>query len=96
MLCYIRATRNIRNMAAHSGVMFDYKLERALKNGPALAINNENKNKLYSAILIMQYLLKGISEKLSQNFEKEIKDVFGMLKSNEKLKQIVENCSGYF
>jgi len=95
MISYIRAMRNIRNMAAHGGVLFDYKLERALKNGPALAINNENKNKLYSTILVMQYLLKGVCEKLSQKFEKETEEVFDILKNNEKLKTIIENSSGY-
>ena len=96
MLCYIRTMRNIRNMAAHDGVFFDCKLERQLKNGPALSINNENNSNLYSAILVMQYLLKGVSENLSQEFAQEIRNIFDILKNNEKLKLIVEKSSGYF
>ena len=56
---------------------------------------NENNNKLYSAILVMQYLLRGISQDLSKEMECDIEKAFNALSYNEKLKQIVENCSGY-
>ena len=95
MINYIKAMKNLRNMVAHGGVLLDYNLEDPLRDGPALKVSNENNCKLYSAILVLQYLLKSISEKLSQDLEKGIKDVFDDLKGNEKLRIIIKTCSGY-
>ena len=95
MLNYIRAVKDVRNVVAHGRVLFDYNLEDSLKNGPALAITDKNKNKLFSVILVMKYLLESISSELPNDMEKEIRQVFGSLDSNKTLKDIAINCSGY-
>ena len=95
MLSYIRTVKDIRKVVAHSGVLFDYKLERPLKNSPLLTINNENKNKLYSAILVMKFLMAGISKSRSKNMKKDIEFVFNTLNGNKKLKSIITDSSGY-
>jgi len=95
MLSYIRAVKDIRNVVAHNGVLFDYKLERPLKNSPLIIISNENKNKLYSAILVMKFLMASISESRSKNMEKDIDFVFNTLNGNPKLKSIITDSSGY-
>jgi len=92
---YISAVKKIRDVSAHGGVLFDYSLDKALIKGPALEFESDNRSKLYPIILVMQYFLKHISEELAENMKTDIKNVFDTLKYNEKLKNIVENCSGY-
>ncbi|MCL2844533.1 MAG: Abi family protein [Chitinivibrionia bacterium] len=94
MLNYIIVMKNLRNMLSHDGVVFDYNLEEALRDGTVLKTNNKNKCKLHSAILVMKYLLESISEKLPQRLECEIKSVLDMLKNDETLKLAIENSVG--
>ncbi|MDL2208907.1 Abi family protein, partial [Parabacteroides sp. OttesenSCG-928-O15] len=43
---YIHSIIQIRNVCAHGAALFDFTLEKSIKNGPALKITNQNKNKL--------------------------------------------------
>jgi abortive infection bacteriophage resistance protein len=92
---YIQSVKKIRDVSAHNGILYDYLLDRALINGPALKIDSSNRNKLYSIILVMRYLLKSISIDLSEDMEKDIDNVFNAMKDNENLKSKIEICSGY-
>lgn len=84
-----------RNICAHGGVLFDHKLSTALSNGPALTINNSNKNRLYSVINVILFILQQISENRADEMRIEIEDVFNKHKENRIIRSIIENCIDY-
>lgn len=95
---YITVMKNLRNALAHDDVLFDSRLKDLPTGGPAFAgyrLSNENNHKLYSAILVLQYLLESISEKLPQKLKSEIENVFDMLKNDEALKLAIEISVGH-
>jgi len=87
---YFRAIVEIRNLCAHSSVLFDHKLSIPLRNGIALKIDNQNKNKLFSGIKILHYFITKISENRANEMEKEINQLLGTF-SNIRIFSDMEN-----
>jgi abortive infection bacteriophage resistance protein len=92
---YFDSIREIRNICAHGGVLFDHTLAKALVNGPALKISNRNKNKLYATIQITLFVLSKISKNRSADMENEIHAIFALHKDDPVLRNIIERISGY-
>ncbi len=92
---YIDSIIEIRNICAHGGVLFDHKLSRPLRNGPALSITNENKNKLNSVVQVILCILRSISENRDEDMKSEIEFVFQKFKSDIAIRCIIENSIGY-
>ncbi|MDR0824337.1 MAG: Abi family protein [Prevotella sp.] len=92
---YMNSIVEIRNTCAHGRVLFDFTLAKSLRNGPALSINNSNKNILNSVIEVIIFILKGISENRAIEMRTEINNLFNKHKSNSEIKCIIENCTGY-
>lgn len=92
---YFDSLVEIRNICAHGGVLFDHTLSRSLGGGPALKITNNNKNKLYSVMQVMEYILSNISQNRADEMKEEFKTFFEKFKDNPKIRCIIENCLGY-
>ena len=58
---YLRALLYLRNLCAHNGVLFDLRLTRSLKSGPAGSFNRSNDYCLSSVLRVVEYILKNIS-----------------------------------
>ncbi len=80
----------IRNLCAHGNVLFDHTLTQRLVNGPALKITN-NSFRLYSAIKVIQYVLKSISENRAKDMESEINKLFGEFSNNKTISDLIRN-----
>jgi abortive infection bacteriophage resistance protein len=92
---YFNTIVELRNICAHGGVLFDHTLARQLKNGPAFKINKTNKNKLYSAIQIILYILGRISEHRTKDMGNEIERLFRQFDGNVLIKALLRDRSGY-
>jgi Abortive infection bacteriophage resistance protein len=92
---YIYSIVQVRNVCAHGAALFDCKLAKSLKNGPALKIDNTNKNNLQSIFCIIQFFLSKISENREQDMKNEIKALFSEYKDNPSIRYIIESCIGY-
>ncbi|MDR0829637.1 MAG: Abi family protein [Prevotellaceae bacterium] len=90
---YFNCIVEIRNLCAHGNVLFDHKLNRRLVNGPAIKITN-NSFQLYSAIKVIQYVLKSVSDNRANDFQKEIDNLFDKYKKNDVLYSLISSCVG--
>ena len=91
---YFRTIVEIRNLCAHGSVLFDHKLSIPLRNGIALKIDNQNKNKLFSGIKILHYFIKKISENRANEMEKEINQLFDKFCNMVVMNNIINNSIG--
>jgi len=73
---YMTLIVSLRNICAHSNVLFDHRLPKSIKSGPALSTTPQNNSKLYSAILVIRYILSTISVSSATNLKEEISDLF--------------------
>jgi abortive infection bacteriophage resistance protein len=91
---YFRAIVEIRNLCAHGSVLFDHKLTIPLRQGIALKIDNQNKNKLFSGIKIAHYFIRKISENRAKEMENEIDKLFDNLNDSTFVKGLICNSIG--
>lgn len=94
-LNYMETIKVIRNTCAHGGVLFDISLPLSIKNGPAGILDNNQKNNLKGAILVITYILKQISENRANEMETQISQLLSRNKDRKPVKEIIEKCSGY-
>lgn len=92
---YMETIKIIRNTCAHGGVLFDISLPLSIANGPAGKLTGSQKNNLQGALLVINYILKQISENRAKEMETVINDLFEQKKSKGTIKNIIEKCSGY-
>jgi abortive infection bacteriophage resistance protein len=94
-ISYIRSIVTLRNTCAHCGVLFDFTLPQSILRGPALKINNTNKNILYPVIQIILFVLTEISTNRANDMKQKIIHIFEKHKENEVIKGIIETKIGY-
>ena len=75
--------------------MFDLKLGKSIKRGPAIKIDNTNRNRLYSAICVIKHILGKISKNREIDLEEQLKIVFEKYNDNKYLRPIIEQQIGY-
>jgi abortive infection bacteriophage resistance protein len=92
---YMETIVFIRNACAHCNTLFDFSLPKAIKSGPALCVNQGNKNKPYSIIKIILFILGKISKNRARDMWEEINKLFGNHKSNVEIRNIIETKVGY-
>jgi len=73
---YFRAIVELRNLCAHGSTLFDHKLAIPLRQGIALKIDNQNKNTIFSAIKVLYFLIKHVSENRAKEMKNEINHLF--------------------
>jgi len=91
---YFRALVELRNLCAHGSTLFDYKLSCPLRNGIALKINEKNRNKIFSVIKILHFIL----QKVSKNRAGEMETAFNLLIdkncNNQTISNLIKNFIG--
>jgi abortive infection bacteriophage resistance protein len=92
---YMQSIVEIRNVCAHGGVLFDHIWGQALKNGPALEINNDNKDKLYSLIRLILFVLSSISQNRANEMRAEVEQLFNKFRNDASISWIIEKCVGF-
>lgn len=92
---YLNTLCTLRNICAHGSVIYDLKLNQSIKSGPALTISQDNeRNNLYGAIKIIEFILNTISINRKNDFVAELEVIKGKYMKKKILNDIIENCSG--
>lgn len=92
---FITSIKFIRNVCAHSGVIFDLSFPKGIKKIPKTKFNNNNNQSLDAGIKTMSFILKTISSEREADMNKEINLLFNKYKGNETIKQIITKKIGF-
>lgn len=85
----------IRNICAHSDLLFDSNTPKEIATTPIINFNNNNRHSLDSSIKVICYFLSQISANRCKMITNEINELFDSYKSNDTLRAIIENKIGY-
>lgn len=88
---YMTLIVSLRNICAHGNMLYDYKLPKSIKSGPAIITTPLNNSKLYSAIIVIKYILSTISAECANNLDEEINDLFKEYSDVDKIRTIVKD-----
>lgn len=92
---YLESVRDLRNFCAHGSVLFDLRLKKGLKNGPATPdFNDAIKTNIKGIIKVVEFFLESVSHDIKVKFNKDISRIETKYKRNVSLKKIIEQCSG--
>lgn len=92
---YIFALRTLRNTCAHGGVLFDMRMPKSIKNGPAGSLGRENGYNLCGALKVVEFFIGSISQNRLAEMKEKIGDAQNVLYSqNEKLEDLLKNTAG--
>lgn len=90
-ISYFSALVAIRNQCAHGGVLFDMKLCKPIKNGPAGNFNSFTNSNIIGIIAVIKYFSRQVSVKLPTEMEEQLGSLLSGIKSDvvcEKLEAI--------
>ena len=85
----------IRNICAHSGLLYDSNTPKEIATTPFFKFNNDNKHSLDSAIKVILYFLEKISTGRKSIIENEIVALFNGFENNEVVMKIITKKIGY-
>lgn len=85
----------IRNICAHSGLLYDSNTPLEISTTPFFKFNKNNKHSLDSAIKVILHFLSIISQNRKEMIEKEIYDLFNSFEANKIITSIINEKIGY-
>lgn len=85
----------VRNTCAHGGVLFDFKTPKGIALLPSISFNDNNRHSLDSAIKIISFVLKSISNERKNELENDLNLLFLKHSENEVIKEIIAKKIGY-
>ena len=85
----------IRNICAHSGLLFDSNTPKEIATTPFFKFSNNKKHSLDSAIKVILYILEKISTDRKSIIEKEINTLFESFEGNDLVMKIITEKIGY-
>lgn len=85
----------IRNICAHSGLLYDSNTPKEISTTPFFKFNNNNKHSLDSAIKVILYFLEKISNDRKIKIENEIGTLFDSFEGNDLIIKIITDKIGY-
>ena len=91
---YINLIRDIRNVCAHSNVLYDFAPIRSIRKGPALMTDVVNNQNLRGAYKIIEYIIKQISINRYNDLRNEIRSLLEKYSDFEGVENIIKNISG--
>ncbi|MDH0660490.1 MULTISPECIES: Abi family protein [Empedobacter] len=91
----LNSVRLIRNICAHSGVLFDYSLPKSVSTIPQINFNKGDRNSLDTSIKIIGFFIENISVNRYQDFQDEIKDFFETRKKDTVLASVIKDRIKY-
>ena len=90
---YMQTIRIVRNTCAHGLLLYDSKLTRAIRRGPAGNLTNE-RNNIIGALRVIEYIMKQISPNRASDMRKDIHNLYNELcKKSPKLKSLIPDFS---
>ncbi|PKB17059.1 Abi family protein [Flavobacterium sp. 5] len=94
-LNYFKTIIFIRNICAHSGLLFDCNTPKEIETTPLIQFNNNNRHSLDSSIKVILYFLEIISTDRKIKIEQEIIDLFKSHEDNVLIISIITKKIGY-
>ena len=85
----------VRNTCAHGGLLFDFMTPKGIALLPSISFNGNNRHSLDSAIKIILFVLKSISNERKNDLENDLNALFFKHSENEAIKEIIINKVGY-
>ena len=92
---YLEVIKNIRNVCAHSNVLYDFTPEKSIRKGPAMMKGIADNQNLNGATRVVLYMLKQVSNKRYLELLKKIDDLITKYGVNEDVRNILLNISGF-
>lgn len=92
---FLKTVIFIRNICAHSGILFDSNTPKEIETTPLIKFNNNNRHSLDSSIKVILYFLGTISQNRKNSIENEIINLFDSYTSNLVIQKIITEKIGY-
>lgn len=92
---FLKTVIFIRNICAHSGILFDSNTPKEIETTPLIQFNNNNRHSLDSSIKVILYFLETISKSRKNIIEKEIISLFDSHSGNPIIQKIITEKIGY-
>lgn len=92
---YLEVIKNIRNVCAHSNVLYDFTPEKSIRKGPAMMKGIAMNQNLNGATRVILYMLKQISVKRYSELLNDIDILIAKYAVNEDVRNILLNISGF-
>ena len=91
---YINLIRDIRNVCAHSNVLYDFAPIRSVRKGPALMTDVVNNQNLRGAYKIIEYIIKQISINRYNDLRNEIRSLLEKYSDFDRVEGMIKTISG--
>jgi abortive infection bacteriophage resistance protein len=88
---YMDTIRYIRNICAHGGVLFDIKLPKSIKRGPAKINKETSYHQLDGILIVIDYMISKISQNRANDLKKDIYDLYNKY---PEISQVLNEVSG--
>jgi abortive infection bacteriophage resistance protein len=85
----LHTVRQVRNICAHSGVLFDYTLPLSVSSIPQINYNTGDRNSLDASIKVIGFFIQTISVNRYNDFQIDIKSFFDERKKDPILQQVI-------
>lgn len=92
---FLKTVIFIRNICAHSGILFDSNTPKEIETTPLITFNNNNRHSLDSSIKVILYFLGIISNSRKKIIENEIIGLFDSYSENPVIQKIITEKIGY-
>lgn len=92
---YLSTILFIRNICAHSDLLFDSQTPLGIKSTPLIKIERNKRHSLSSSINIICYFLEKISVNRCKEITESINLLFNNFTDNKAIKEIINSKIGY-
>lgn len=92
---FLKTVIFIRNICAHSDILFDSNTPKEIETTPLITFNNNNRHSLDSSIKVILYFLGIISKSRKDIIENEIIALFNSHSDNLVIQKIITEKIGY-
>lgn len=80
----------IRNICAHSAVLYDFKTPKGISSIPAISFEDRDRHSIYPCIKVISYILGVISETRQIEMNDKLKNLFLGHKNNEVISKLLK------
>lgn len=91
----LHTVRQVRNICAHSGVLFDYTLPLSVNSIPQITYNKGDRNSLDASIKVIGFFIQTISTNRFNDFHNDIKTFFDEGKKDTVLATVIKDHIKY-
>lgn len=92
---YLKTVVFIRNICAHSGILFDSNTRHGIMLTSLIKFNNNNRHSLDTSMKVILHFVGQISKNRQLELREEIISLFERESENQIIKNIIEICIGY-